>query len=64
MLTMKLERLNDQQLEALKGGFRDRIFNLNPQLNLGGAVAARGGCARHDHGNGREERRRQPQLRR
>lgn len=46
MITMKLELLNDQQLEALKGGFRDRIFNLNPQLNVGGAFANRGGVAR------------------
>jgi hypothetical protein len=51
MLTMKLELLNDQQLEALKGGFRDRIFNLNPQLNLGGAFATRGGVARTSQAN-------------
>ena len=41
---MKLELLNDKQLEAIKGGLRDRIFN--PQLNAGGAFATRGGTAR------------------
>lgn len=51
MITMKLELLNDQQLEALKGGFRDRIFNLNPQLNVGGAFATRGGRARTSQDN-------------
>jgi len=45
MIIMKIELLNDQQLEAIKGGFRDRIFNLNPQLNAGGAFSTRGGRA-------------------
>lgn len=52
MMIMKLEHLNDQQLEAIKGGYRDRIFNLNPQLNLGGAFATRGGEASLDQRNG------------
>jgi hypothetical protein len=42
MNIMKFELLNDSQIEAIKGGARDRIFNLNPQLNIGGALATRG----------------------
>jgi hypothetical protein len=48
---MKFELLNDQQIEAIQGGRRDRIFNLNPQLNAGGAFATRGGRARVDQAN-------------
>jgi hypothetical protein len=51
MNIMKFELLNDSQIEAIKGGARDRIFNLNPQLNLGGAFATRGGRARVNQEN-------------
>ena len=51
MNIMKFELLNDSQIEAIKGGARDRIFNLNPQLNIGGALSTRGGRARVNQEN-------------
>ena len=51
MIIMKFELLNDRQIEAIQGGARDRIFNLNPQLNAGGAFATRGGRARTSQEN-------------
>jgi hypothetical protein len=51
MIIMKFELLNDRQIEAIQGGARDRIFNLNPQLNVGAALASRGGRARVDQAN-------------
>ena len=51
LFIMKFELLSDKQLEAIKGGLNDRIFNLNPQLNAGGAFATRGGRARVSQDN-------------
>ena len=51
MFTVRLGSLYDPRLEELKGGFRYRSFKLNPQLNVGGAFATRGGRARTSQDN-------------